>query len=143
MIEKVYEGEELVAICIGSDKEIAATEFFTPFQMSQQLGIVSHRAGDIIEPHTHNRVSLAIDEITEILIVRKGAAEISLFKADYSPLYKRVIREGDIIWIRMVIHSLKFLTDTQLIEIKQGPYHGGEEKQIHPILSVKNTLPTK
>ncbi len=41
----------------------------------------------------------------------------------------RELLQGDAVILRGGAHGLRFSEDTVLLEVKQGPYHGTEEKE--------------
>ena len=60
--------------------------------------------------------------------MRKGRVEVNLYKSSKEFLTKRVLEAGDLILLCGGGHSLKMLEETSMIEIKQGPYAGDNDK---------------
>ena len=76
-----------------------------------------------MEPHEHVPFKEAKNlEVQEVLFVKKGKISIDVYhKKD---LIKNVILSSNDLILLNSGHSVKFLNDTELIEIKQGPYRG-------------------
>jgi len=89
---------------------------------------MSHPKGKVISPHTHNLVSRQVLYTQEVLIVRKGSVEVSLYTSRKVFLTSRVLGPGDLILLCGGGHSFRMLKDTSMIEIKQGPYAGENDK---------------
>ena len=128
MIEHVTNGEELVAIIIRRSFEKDGIEFFTPDNLSQQLGYMKHGEGHIIEPHVHNPVPREVHYTNEVLFMRSGKVRVDFYRNDKSYLESRVLVAGDVILLSSGGHGFAMLEPTEMIEVKQGPYAGEEDK---------------
>jgi len=127
-IETIVDGLEPIALILKADFEASGVHFFTPDNFSQQLAYMSHPKDKIISPHTHNLVSRQVLYTQEVLIVRKGSIEVSLYTSKRVFLTSRVLGPGDLILLCGGGHSFRMLEDTSMIEIKQGPYPGENDK---------------
>ena len=103
----------------------AKTEFFTPDNYSQQLGIIKYPTGGIIKPHYHNKVAREVFFTQEVLVIRKGKVKVNLFSNQSLDFVTSVIlNEGDTILLASGGHGFEMMEDTEMLEIKQGPYNG-------------------
>jgi hypothetical protein len=128
-IEKiVWNGIELAYILRASlDPE--QTTFFTPPEFNHQVGFVVYPAGGSIAPHTHRPIERHINGTSEVLVVRKGRCEVDLYTDQHVLAETCELRCGDVLLLVSGGHGFRMLEDTVLLEIKQGPYTGLEEKE--------------
>lgn len=108
------------------------TEFYTPNNYSQQLGIIKYPQGGNIKAHYHNKVAREVFYTQEVLVIRKGKVKVNLFNnesLDY--LTSVVLEEGDTILLASGGHGFEMLEDSDMLEIKQGPYSGVENDKTH------------
>ena len=68
-IERILDGGELIAIIIPAEFSSDETSFFTPPELSQQLGFITRRAGDVIQEHIHKLNRRNIIYTQEVLVV--------------------------------------------------------------------------
>ena len=129
MLKKFYdENGELIALIIGSRFEKDGIEFFTPGDFSQQVGYMHHEKGTVIPPHVHNRVERAVHLTQEVLFVRKGMVSVDLYSTAQRFIASAVLKTGDVILLASGGHGFTMLERTEMIEVKQGPYLGDEDK---------------
>lgn len=123
-IEVIYDNITKQVIChvIRANIEITKTEFFTPGDYSQQLGIIKYPKGGLIKPHYHNKVVREIHLTQEVLVIRKGKVKVNLFNKDLSYMCSVVLNIGDVILLASGGHGFEMLEDTEMLEVKQGPY---------------------
>lgn len=118
----------MIALIIPATYSSEKIEFFTPGTFSQQLGFLPHKAGDTIQEHVHNLCTRQIQYTQETLLIRRGKVKISFFTDDKKYLTERILQTGDVILLASGGHGFEFLEDTDMIEIKQGPYCGDQDK---------------
>jgi len=127
-IETIVDGLEPIALIIRADYDAEGLHFFTPGSLSQQVAYMRHPKNKVIEPHVHNLVVRQVLYTQEVLLVREGLVEVSLYNGGKEFLTSRVLKTGDLILLCGGGHSLKMLEETSMIEIKQGPYAGDSDK---------------
>lgn len=128
-IIKIEYNDSLIAIIIPADyKNDGGIDFFTPNDFSQQLAYMKHPKGHIIEPHVHNVVVREVHYTKETLIIRNGSVRVDLYDNNRNYLESRILGKGDIILLNDGGHGFKALDDLEMIEIKQGPYAGDNDK---------------
>jgi hypothetical protein len=123
---------ELLAIVIRSWFAPRATTFVTPRELTQQAGFVVYPAGGRCPDHSHRPIERRLEGTAEMLLVRQGRAEARIFDSDRRLVAKPVLDEGDVILLVAGGHGFRMLEDTVLLEIKQGPYAGLDEKERFP-----------
>ncbi|KIE42505.1 MULTISPECIES: hypothetical protein [Geobacter] len=128
MVESVVYGDQLIAIIIRHDFQAPGIQFFTPGEFSQQLAYMCHPAGKVIEPHVHNPVPREVSFTQEVLILRRGRLLVDFYDDDRNFLESRVLEGGDVILLASGGHGFEVLEEIEMIEVKQGPYAGDQDK---------------
>ena len=103
--------------------------FITTPDLNQQIGFVVYGANSRIEPHVHKPIERNTVGTSEVLLVRKGTCEVDVFNEHRVVLATRTLNRGDLIYLAGGGHGFRMLEDTILVEIKQGPYTGLDEKE--------------
>lgn len=122
------EGEPL-ALIVRKDYRPQSTEFLTPPEVKQQLGFILRRKGETIDSHIHLPIERHIVGTSEAIFVREGKIRVLFYKRDKSFVTSSVLSSGDMVLLADGGHGFEFLDDTTLLEVKQGPYTTGEEKE--------------
>lgn len=128
MIEEIKNENKLLSIIIRSNYSCEGIKFFTPDDFSQQLGYMSHSKGSVIKPHTHNKVTRNVNYTKEVLIIRSGKVRVDFYSDARSYIRSTVLYKGDVILLAFGGHGFEMLEDSEMIEIKQGPYAGEADK---------------
>lgn len=128
MIESVTVHGLLLALIIRSNFHREGITFFTPQDYSQQLGYMNRPKGYIIEPHVHKLVERKVTLTQEVLYVKSGKVRVDFYNDDQVYLESRIVGTGDVILLAAGGHGFEMLESSELIEIKQGPYCGDEDK---------------
>jgi mannose-6-phosphate isomerase-like protein (cupin superfamily) len=135
MIEKVERDKITYAIIIRRDFSSPGISFVTPDEYSQQLAYMQHPKGKIISPHIHNPVVREIKYTQEVLVIKSGKLRVDLYDSTQHYLESKILEKGDIILLVAGGHGFEVLESIDMIEIKQGPYQGEEDKtRFMPIL---------
>ncbi len=128
-VEWIKDGDDVLALVVRNSYTPDKTEFLTPDEYKQQLGFIVYKSGEIIQPHNHKPLHRTISGTSEVLLVKKGEVEAHIFSRQRIFVNKVMLREGDIILLIAGGHGFKMLKDSILLEIKQGPYVGTEDKE--------------
>lgn len=128
MIETIAHGEEIVALIISHRFSEPGVHFVTPDDFSQQLAFMCHPAGKVIVPHTHNVVHRSVHQTQEALFVRRGKIRVDFYDRSQNYLDSRTLATGDVILLASGGHGFEFLEESEVIEVKQGPYLGEMDK---------------
>ena len=89
---------------------------------------MQHPKGKVIEPHFHNKVERKIFDTQEVLLIKEGVLKVD-FYLNKKLLGTRNLFQGDLILLIYGGHGFSVLEDVTMIEIKQGPYLGDNDKQ--------------
>ena len=127
IIEIIHENI-LLAMIIRTEYEQKGIKFFTPNHFSQQLGYMKRDAGYVIEPHVHNPIVREVDYTKEVLFVKSGKLRVDFYDKNQNYLKSEELRKGDVILLAYGGHGFEMIEETELIEVKQGPYAGEGDK---------------
>jgi hypothetical protein len=122
MIEQVIDKKKLLSIIIRADYKSKGIEFFTPDDFSQQLGYMNRKKNHIISPHTHNIVQRDVQFTQEVLIIKSGKVRVDYYDEKKKYLESRILNKGDIVLLAYGGHGFQMIEDSEIIEVKQGPY---------------------
>ncbi len=117
-----------MAIIVRTNARSKEIDFLTPNHFSQQLGIMSRPQGYVVPAHTHNLVQRSITQTQEVLLIRKGRILITLYTETLDVHSEVELTAGDVILLAHGGHKIQMLEDTEILEVKQGPYAGPNDK---------------
>jgi hypothetical protein len=89
---------------------------------------MKHPAGKKVVPHVHKLIPRQVLYTQEVLFIKKGKVQIDFFSSSREFFTSRILESGDIILLCGGGHSLDMLEETVMIEVKQGPYAGENDK---------------
>jgi len=121
-VETVAYGDRVLAIVIRHAHDGDGIHFFTPPEYSQQLGYMKRPAGYRIQPHVHLRVERKSTFTQEVLFVKRGRVLVNFYGEDDRKIAEREIITGDVILLSEGGHGFEMIEESELIEVKQGPY---------------------
>ena len=122
--------DNLLAVILYSDMEQIGTEFVTGDYYPLQLGSHVQPQGHIIPAHSHRDVTREVDGTAEVLVVTEGALEVTLYDNDRKVVSIEYLIKGDSVLLVSGGHRFRFLGEpTRLVEVKQGPYIGVDDKE--------------
>ena len=128
MFETIKVGDQLFAIIVSRDFNKSGIHFFTPNDLSQQLAYMRHPAGKVIDPHIHNPVHRNVQYTQEVLFIKRGRLRVDFYDNDQNYLESRILQGGDVILLVTGGHGFEVLEEIEMIEVKQGPYAGDDDK---------------
>ncbi|MGH3008125.1 MAG: cupin domain-containing protein [Gaiellaceae bacterium] len=129
MFERIPDQGPLLALLLAGSDDPSETTFPTPPELNLQVGFVVYPGGGEIQRHSHRPLERQIVGTPEVLVVRSGRCEIDLYDHERNLVATRELRAGDVILIAGGGHGFRMLEDTVLLEVKQGPYTGLDEKE--------------
>ena len=128
MIEHVEYNDQLISIIIRSQYHAEGIRFFTPDDFSQQLAYMRREKDYVIPPHVHNLVKREVSYTQEVLFIKSGRVRVDYFDDSKNYLESRVVNQGDVVLLSGGGHGFYMLENSEIIEVKQGPYAGDEDK---------------
>ena len=128
MIEKVLNSEKLLSIIIRASFKSNGIEFFTPNDFSQQLAYMNRPKNYIIPPHVHNTVQRNVSLTQEVLYIKSGKVRVDYYDDEKNYLESKILNQGDVVLLASGGHGFQMIEDSEIIEVKQGPYSGEMDK---------------
>jgi mannose-6-phosphate isomerase-like protein (cupin superfamily) len=128
MIESISAAGRVLAVILRTNHRELGIQFFTPGDFSQQLGYMNRPEGYVIPPHVHNPVPREVQYTKEVLFIKSGRVRVDFYNDDQTYLESRVLETGDVILLAYGGHGFEMLEPTEMIEVKQGPYAGDQDK---------------
>lgn len=127
-VEPIGKGDRVYAYVMRESGQEARTTFLTPDEAIQQVGFVVHPAGAEVKRHYHLPLERSIVGTPEVLVVRSGRCEMDVYDDDQELVTTHELKAGDVMVMVGGGHGFRMLEDTVLLEVKQGPYYGPDEK---------------
>lgn len=128
MIEQITYHSQLLALILLRNFDQPGIHFFTPNELSQQLAYMRHPIGKVIQPHVHNPVLREVQFTQEVLFIKKGKLRVDFYTDQQDYLDSRILEPGDVILLVTGGHGFEVLEELEMIEVKQGPYVGEQDK---------------
>ncbi|ARV61254.1 hypothetical protein BZZ01_23920 [Nostocales cyanobacterium HT-58-2] len=128
MIEHITYHNKLLALIVSQKFDKPGIHFFTPNELSQQLAYMHHPVGKVIQPHVHNFVLREVQYTQEVLFIKKGKLRVDFYNEQQEYLESHILEAGDVILLVTGGHGFEVLEEVEMIEVKQGPYIGEQDK---------------
>lgn len=128
MIENIMHSSRSLAIILRTAYHNSGITFFTPDQFSQQLAYMNRPQGYVIPPHIHNPVKREVHFTKEVLFIKSGRVRVDFYSEEKDYLESTILETGDVILLAFGGHGFEMLEPTEIIEVKQGPYAGDQDK---------------
>jgi len=128
MIQEIINKDQLLGIIIRNSYCKEGVSFCTPADFSQQLAYMKHSKGKIIPPHVHNLVKREVFFTKEVLFIKKGKLRVDFYDDECKYLESTILEPGDVILLANGGHGFEVLEEIEMIEVKQGPYAGDQDK---------------
>jgi mannose-6-phosphate isomerase-like protein (cupin superfamily) len=142
-VEHVEFDGQLLAIIVRQTFRTPGIHFFTSPDLSQQLAYMHHPAGKRIEAHIHNPVSREVSLTQEVLLIRRGRLRVDFYDAGKRYLESQILGAGDVILLVSGGHGFEALEEVEMLEVKQGPYVGDNDKTVFPSVELEQTIVRK
>ncbi|MBM4421009.1 MAG: hypothetical protein FJ034_05400 [Chloroflexi bacterium] len=128
-LEKYHDpAGQLLAMVVRRDFRGGKYNFFTPDDFPLQMGTSFYMSGERITPHIHIPQPRQVDLVNEYVYVKSGRLELTLYTKERVSVTTITLETGDSLLLTGGGHGFKVLEECQLIEVKQGPYLGMDDK---------------
>jgi mannose-6-phosphate isomerase-like protein (cupin superfamily) len=127
-LEKIVIDQTVLGILIRSTYSREGIQFFTSDTDSQQLGYMNRPKEYVIPPHRHNLVPREVHYTQEVLFIKSGKVRVDFYTNEQKYVTSRILMPGDVILLSDGGHGFKMLEPSEIIEVKQGPYCGEQDK---------------
>lgn len=128
-VEEIKKKDKLLAMIIRNDYMCEGVDFITPSEYSQQVAYMHHPKGKLIDAHVHNLVHRNVVMTQEVLFIKRGTLRVDFYDEYEDYLESRDLHAGDIILLVSGGHGFHVLDEVEMIEVKQGPYAGDNDKK--------------
>ncbi len=128
MISSIINKGQTLAIILRTTYKEKGINFFTPNEFSQQLAYMNRPSGYEIQPHVHNAVQREVQFTKEVLFIKSGKVRVDFYDDEKNYLESRILVSGDVILLAFGGHGFEMIDDSEIIEVKQGPYVGEADK---------------
>lgn len=104
--------------------------FATLAENQLQVGYLKHPAGHHVPRHRHPPQTRVVRRTEEALVVLKGRVKVTLYNSEGKFEAVRELAYGDCVVFHGGAHSLEVSEDCEIVEVKQGPYKEGRDKEV-------------
>lgn len=126
-IREIKKNNIILARYIPSSSWNTGLSFFSKDKEYIQVGAWKYGKGKELLAHIHNRVERKIERTQEVLFIIKGKIQANIYDLKGKLVTRLKVFENDILILLHCGHGYKILEDdTQVLEIKNGPYLGAE-----------------
>ncbi len=139
-MEIIKKKNKILAYIIRDDYQCEGVDFITPNDYSQQVAYMHHQPGKIIDAHVHNPVHRSVIYTQEVLFIKKGVLRVDFYDDYEDYLESRILKAGDILLLVSGGHGFKVIEELEMIEVKQGPYSGENDKKRFPGIDERNIV---
>lgn len=140
LVENITHEDKMLAIILRTQFCEPGINFFTPDYFSQQLAHMFRPANYIIAPHVHNSVPRNVQFTKEVLFIKSGKLRVDFYGDNRNYLKSRILNKGDVVLLAFGGHGFQMIEDTEIIEVKQGPYAGDMDKSRFEPISVDQVV---
>ena len=128
-LKNIKNGKKVIAkVFKYSSKKFKGIKFFTPSDLSFQVGLMSHPSKHKIHPHSHLSSNKIIKHMSEFLIIFKGKLQVNFFNRKKKKIKSIILKKRDMILLISGSHGFDVLEKVEMIEIKQGPFLKNKDK---------------
>ena len=128
MIKEIINKDKIIAIIIKSQFNQDGINFFTPPEDSLQIAYMKRPINYEILPHVHKPVPREVTYTKEVLYIKSGKVRIDFYDDKKEYIESHILQSGDVILLSYGAHGFFMLEETEIIEVKQGPYAGENDK---------------
>lgn len=131
-LEQITNKKQLLGLIIRADYHSDGISFFTPDNFSQQLAYMNHPSGYVIPAHVHTPVHRDVFYTREVLFIKSGKVRVDFYTEERDYLESRILVAGNVLLLASGGHGFEMIEPTEMIEVKQGPYAGDQDKTRFP-----------
>lgn len=136
-VERVYaaptlDGSEglLATVVTYRPDRPAGVAFATEPGDQTQVGYLKHPAGHGVPAHRHPPARRVTERTEEVLVVLRGRVRLDLYSSDGVYQAARTLGPGDCAVLHAGGHAVTCESDSEVVEVKTGPYHGRDGDKV-------------
>lgn len=127
-MRKIIKDNVILAKHISSNEWEDGLKFYSNDDEYMQVGTWGYDKDKELLAHSHNEVSREVLYTQEVLYIKKGSIEATIYDINDNLVEKFIAKEGDVVILLRGGHGYRILEDkTQVLEVKNGPYVGAEK----------------
>jgi len=93
-----------------------------------QAAVMLRPKGEVIGPHQHPPFLRATVTTGEVIAVRKGLVDVAVYNSRRAYVRSVLLLPGDFIVLLAGGHSFTMLEESEILEVRNGPYAGPLDK---------------
>jgi hypothetical protein len=126
-VKIIKKDNEVLAKLIPSEDWNEGLGFYSEDDDFIQVGTWRYNSGKELLAHIHNEVERKINRTQEVLYIRKGKISAKIYDLQENFVEEITVNQGDTLILLNSGHGYTILEDdTQVLEVKNGPYLGAE-----------------
>jgi len=129
-VELITANDQTLCYVIRAKTRPRQTTFITPPEAKQQDGFIVYPKDSVIPRHIHRPLERHIIGMAEVLVVRSGQCQIEVYDQEKNLVTTCDLYKNDVVLMVGGGHGFQIREDTVLLEIKQGPYLGADDKEL-------------
>lgn len=128
-MKQIVHRDQLIAIYVPASYGKRGVDFVTRHDATMQVGVLCHPKDTFIAAHMHLPVIRQSHITQEVLIVRKGRVRAHFFDSEENYLESVTLEKDDVLLLVSGGHGFEVLEDSEMIEVKTGPYNADADKR--------------
>lgn len=131
MIEHIKAYGKVLAIIVRKPiVNVEGIRFYTPEDTPLQVGRMYRECGHVVKTHLHKAIPRHSEGNMEVLYIVSGLVRAEIRDEEGKLVTYRHLDSGDIFVQLRGGHGFQFETDSEVIEVKQGPYLPGDKEPL-------------
>ena len=127
-IESIKDGDKILVLILRNGDFAKDLNFYTKDEDFIQVSTWNYNKGKKTIPHSHKISERTSNKSQEVLYIKKGKIKSKIYNEKEIMIKEAVLNAGDTVIIFGGGHSYEILEgDTQVLEVKNGPYPGLEK----------------
>jgi len=129
-VQEVVDSEgHRLALVVRQSFVPLGVQFLSNARDNQQIAYMARPKGEYITAHSHLPFVREVTGTSEVLVMRKGTMRLDLFSPSRKYVGSLHLHAGDVVVLMLGGHGFELLEDVDFIEVKQGPYVDGKDKE--------------
>lgn len=129
LIERIIYRNQEIAFIVRAKYPVDNVEFFSKKEDFLQVGCHKKSKGVKLKAHYHQFRNHQISSLQEVLYIVKGIVKVNFYTNKGTLIETKILNKGDILFQRSLGHGFEILENTEIFEVKQGPFFGKEHKK--------------
>jgi CRP-like cAMP-binding protein len=128
VLERISHEGKTLALLVTMKELDPGINFVTEENSILQMGIMNYPTGHSIQAHVHLPVERGTSGTHEVMCVQEGLVRVDFYSPDGDFVESRNLGKGDWVVLMECGHGFEMLEPSILVEVKNGPYAGDEDK---------------